>query len=82
MRVVDIYRREGDKLAENWIFIDIPHFSPCRGSTCSSGCGRSDTDVPHESGFAALEHLLLTSKVAFCKYRIGGAKDASNDRQE
>ncbi len=26
MRVVDIYRREGDKLAENWIFIDIPHF--------------------------------------------------------
>jgi hypothetical protein len=26
MRVVDIYRREGDKLAENWIFIDILHF--------------------------------------------------------
>jgi len=23
MRVVDVYRREGDKLAENWIFIDI-----------------------------------------------------------
>lgn len=23
MRVVDIYRREGDKLAENWIFIDL-----------------------------------------------------------
>jgi len=26
MRVVDIYRREGDKLAENWIFIDMLHF--------------------------------------------------------
>ena len=26
MRVVDIYRRDGDKLAENWIFIDILHF--------------------------------------------------------
>ena len=26
MRVVDIYRREGKKLAENWIFIDMLHF--------------------------------------------------------
>lgn len=26
MRVVDIYRRDGDKLAENWIFIDVLHF--------------------------------------------------------
>jgi len=26
MRVVDIYRREGNKLAENWIFIDMLHF--------------------------------------------------------
>ena len=26
MRVVDIYRRKQDRLAENWIFIDIPHF--------------------------------------------------------
>jgi len=25
MRVVDIYRRQGDKLAENWIFIDFLH---------------------------------------------------------
>lgn len=31
MRVVDIYRREGDKLAENWIFIDILHFLKCQG---------------------------------------------------
>ena len=26
MRVVDIYRREGNKLAENWIFIDLLYF--------------------------------------------------------
>ncbi len=25
-RVIDIYRRKGDKLAENWIFIDLLHF--------------------------------------------------------
>ncbi len=31
MRVVDIYRRDGDKLAENWIFIDIPHFLSMQG---------------------------------------------------
>ena len=24
MRVVDIYRRENSKLAENWVFIDLP----------------------------------------------------------
>ena len=26
MRVVDVYRREGDKLLENWVLIDIPHW--------------------------------------------------------
>lgn len=26
MRVIDMYRREGDKLTENWIFIDLLHF--------------------------------------------------------
>lgn len=26
MRVVDIYRRKGDKLAENWVFIDLLYF--------------------------------------------------------
>lgn len=26
MRVVDVYRREGDKLAENWILIDLPYW--------------------------------------------------------
>lgn len=24
MRVVDVYRRDGDKLSENWVFIDLP----------------------------------------------------------
>jgi predicted ester cyclase len=31
MRVVDIYRREGDKLSENWIFIDMLHFMKMLG---------------------------------------------------
>ncbi|MDE3078567.1 MAG: nuclear transport factor 2 family protein [Paracoccaceae bacterium] len=31
MRVVDIYRRAGDRLAENWIFIDILHFLNMQG---------------------------------------------------
>lgn len=26
MRVVDLYRRDGDKLAENWVYIDILHY--------------------------------------------------------
>ena len=26
MRVIDMYRREGDMLAENWIFINLLHF--------------------------------------------------------
>ncbi len=30
-RVVDIYRREGDKLAENWVFIDLLHFWNMQG---------------------------------------------------
>ena len=32
MRIVDLYRREGDKLAENWIFIDLPHFCAQQGT--------------------------------------------------
>ena len=31
MRVVDMYRREGDRLAENWIFIDMLHFAHTLG---------------------------------------------------
>lgn len=31
MRIVDMYRREGDLLAENWIFIDMLHFLHMQG---------------------------------------------------
>jgi hypothetical protein len=31
MRVVDIYRRDGDKLAENWVFIDLLHWLGMQG---------------------------------------------------
>ncbi len=31
MRVVDVYRRDGDKLAENWIFIDLLHWLNMQG---------------------------------------------------
>ena len=31
MRVIDMYRREGTKLTENWIFIDLLHFWNMQG---------------------------------------------------
>lgn len=31
MQVVDVYRREGNKLAENWVFIDIPYWLKQQG---------------------------------------------------
>ena len=31
MRVVDVYRREGDKLVENWVIIDIPYWLKQQG---------------------------------------------------
>lgn len=31
MRVVDVYRRHGDKLAENWVFIDLLHWLDMQG---------------------------------------------------
>jgi hypothetical protein len=31
MRVVDIYRRQGDRLAENWVYIDLLHFLNLQG---------------------------------------------------
>ncbi len=31
MRVVDVYRRHGDKLAENWVIIDLPHWLSMQG---------------------------------------------------
>ena len=30
-RVIDIYRRSHDKLAENWVFIDLLHFAKSQG---------------------------------------------------
>jgi hypothetical protein len=31
MRVVDIYRRDGDRLAENWVLIDLPYWLQQQG---------------------------------------------------
>jgi len=31
MRVVDVYRRDGEKLAENWVIIDLPHWLAMQG---------------------------------------------------
>ena len=31
MRVIDMYRREGEKLTENWVFIDLLHFWKMQG---------------------------------------------------
>ena len=36
-RVIDIYRRDGDKLAENWVFTDIPHFLKSQGVDVLAG---------------------------------------------
>ena len=38
-RVIDIYRRAGDKLAENWVFIDLPHFWKSQGVEVLPGKG-------------------------------------------
>ncbi|WP_281973845.1 nuclear transport factor 2 family protein [Ruegeria faecimaris] len=40
MRIVDLYRRDGEKLAENWIFIDIPHFLAMQGVDILAELGR------------------------------------------
>ncbi len=37
MRVVDLYRRQGDLLAENWIFIDMLHFLKVQGVDVLAG---------------------------------------------
>lgn len=31
MRIVDVYRRRDDKLAENWVIIDLPHYLAQQG---------------------------------------------------
>ena len=30
-RVVDVYHREGDKLVENWVIIDLPYWLKQQG---------------------------------------------------
>ena len=42
MRVVDLYRRDGDKLAENWIFIDILHFLAEQGVDLLANTGDTE----------------------------------------
>ena len=37
-RVIDVYRREGDKLAENWVFIDLLHFWKSQGVDILERC--------------------------------------------
>ena len=37
-RVIDIYRRAGDKLAENWIFIDLLHWLAGQGDDVLTRC--------------------------------------------
>lgn len=37
-RVIDIYRRDGDKLAENWIFIDLLHWLAQQGDDVLRRC--------------------------------------------
>ncbi len=39
MRVVDVYRRDGDKLAENWVFIDLLHYLKMLGLDVLERCG-------------------------------------------
>ncbi len=47
MRVVDVYRRQGDKLAENWIFIDMLHFLLQQGIDLLSDIReQGDAEIP------------------------------------
>ena len=39
-RVIDIYRRADDKLAENWVFIDLLHFWKSQGVDILDRCIR------------------------------------------
>ena len=38
MRVVDVYRREGERLAENWVLIDLPHWLDQQGVDVLARC--------------------------------------------
>ena len=47
MRVVDVYRRSGDKLAENWVFIDLLHYFRQQGLDVL-GRMRDQLSIPNE----------------------------------
>ena len=42
-RVIDIYRREGSKLVENWVFIDLLHFWRAQGVDILADLNASDS---------------------------------------
>ena len=42
-RVIDIYRREGSKLVENWVFIDLLHFWRAQGVDVLADLNASDS---------------------------------------
>lgn len=44
MRVVDVYRRQGDKLLENWIFIDFLHYLKILGLDVLERCASIGRD--------------------------------------
>lgn len=51
MRVVDMYRREGDKLAENWVIIDLPWWLLQQGLDVFARCSEiARTDYTPSSG--------------------------------
>ena len=47
MRVIDVYRRDGNKLTENWIFIDLLHFWLSQGHDVLTGIDvEPKTNIP------------------------------------
>jgi hypothetical protein len=45
-RVVDIYRRGGDKLSENWVFIDLLHWLKTQGLDVLERCFGTNATAP------------------------------------
>ena len=52
MRVIDMYRRQGDKLAENWIFIDLLHFWNMQGVDILDRTAQGASDVSETGDMA------------------------------
>ena len=44
-RVIDVYRREGNKLKENWVFIDMLHFFDQQGVNILARTTRIQTEL-------------------------------------